>query len=255
MSTAPVSGSERSGGSTATALALKVDHIHAGYGSLRIIHDVSLEVATDEVVSVLGANGAGKTTLLRAISGIIRPRQGAIELLGERIDGRPPHARAAAGIGHVPSGRELFPELTVDDNLLLGGQTVARERREQLHAEVIDLFPALGNMLKRRAGALSGGQQQMLAVGRALMTDPKLLLLDEPSTGLAPKVVAALFDVLRRLIERGDMSILLVEQNAGLALSVARRAYVLETGRCVASGSAAELKQDERVIKAYLGAG
>ena len=233
--------------------ALKLEGVHAGYGGLRVLHDVSLEVGHNEVVSVIGANGAGKTTLLRAIAGVLRAGEGTIEFFGERVERRPSHELTKAGIGHVPSGRELFPMLTVEDNLQLGAYGVPRERRQELHDGVLELFPALGNMLKRDAGALSGGQQQMLAVGRALMTDPRLLLLDEPSTGLAPKIVASLFDALRQLLHRGDMSILLVEQNVGLALSLARRAYVLETGRIVVSGEAEALKQDERVLAAYLG--
>lgn len=243
-------GAERS-----TAPALRLEHVDAGYGRLRVLEDISLEVGREEVVGVLGANGAGKTTLLRAIAGVIRPRAGTIAMFGERIDGRSAHELTRTGIGHVPSGRELFAEMSVEDNLQMGGYGTSRDRRKELHAAVLDLFPRLGQMLKRRAGALSGGEQQMLAVGRALMTDPRVLLLDEPSTGLAPRIVSTLFDGLRRLIERGDMSILLVEQNAGLALSVSRRAYVLDTGRCVLSGTAREIREDERVVGAYLGGG
>lgn len=244
---------QQSGEDRTAMPTLRVNNVDAGYGPLRILHGISLEVGANEVVSVLGANGAGKTTLLRTIAGAIRPRSGSVSLFGERIDGRPAYALARAGIGHVPSGRELFPDLTVEENLMLGAYAVERGRRPELRERALDLFPVLREMLRRRAGALSGGQQQMLAVGRALMTGPRLLLLDEPTTGLAPKVVLTLFDAMRQLIATGDLSILLVEQNAALALALARRAYVLENGRCVLSGDSAELKDDPRIVSAYLG--
>jgi branched-chain amino acid transport system ATP-binding protein len=233
---------------------LSIEHVDAGYGTLRVLRDVSLTVEAEEVVSVLGANGAGKTTLLRTIAGVLTPRAGSITLSGEAIAGRPAHTLAGAGVGHVPSGRELFANMTVDENLRMGGFAIAKERASEIHARIIELFPTLRDKLRRRAGSLSGGEQQMVAIGRALMTDPKLLLLDEPSTGLAPKVVGSLFDALRELTATSDMSILLVEQNAGLALSFAKRAYVLEVGRCVLSGSAEELREDRRVLSASLGA-
>jgi branched-chain amino acid transport system ATP-binding protein len=234
-------------------LALRVRDLNAGYGALLVLHDIALDVSSNEVVSVLGANGAGKTTLLRAIAGLIKPRSGLVELFGERIQGGSAYALARAGIGHVPSGRELFPELTVADNLALGGAKTPRGRRKELYERSLDLFPALPRLLDRRAGKLSGGEQQMLAVGRALMTDPKLLLLDEPSTGLAPMIVLSLFEALERLIAEQGMSILLVEQNAALALRLSSRAYILETGRVVLSGDADELAGDPRVVSAYLG--
>jgi branched-chain amino acid transport system ATP-binding protein len=238
----------------ATQPLLRIEHVDAGYGTLRVLRDISLEVGAEEVVSVLGANGAGKKTLLRTIAGVLVPREGTIAFAGEDIGGRAAHALARAGIGHVPSGRELFAGMTVEDNLRMGGFAVARDRCEEIRERVLDLFPTLKDKLRRRAGSLSGGEQQMVAIGRALMTDPKLLLLDEPSTGLAPKVVGSLFEALRRLTESTDMSILLVEQNAGLALSFGNRAYVLEVGRCVLSGPSDELREDKRVLNAYLGA-
>ena len=230
---------------------LEVTDLSAGYGLLRVLESVSLTVGEEEVVGVLGANGAGKTTLLRAIAGVIRPTAGSVVFRGERIDGRPDHALARAGIGHVPSGRELFADLSVDDNLLLGAYSVAKPRAAELRKRVLELFPALAGLGWMRAGSLSGGQQQMLAVGRALMTDPHLLLLDEPSTGLAPSIVAALFEALQKLIHDYGMSVVLVEQNASLALRLARRGYVFQHGRCVLSGTSDELRETG-LVSAYL---
>ena len=238
--------------SPTSAQVLEVKNLFAGYGRFKVLHDVSMTVGADEVVGVLGANGAGKTTLLRAISGIIPATGGEIWLRSQRVDGRPAYALTRDGIGHVPSGRELFPELSVDDTLTTGAYAVSKQRARELRVRVLDLFPALGNMLGRQAGALSGGQQQMLAVGRALMTDPHLLLLDEPSTGLAPNLVASLFEALREMIKDGGMSVIVVEQNVSLALSLAKRAYVLQHGRFVLSGAAEELHGDV-LAKAYLG--
>jgi branched-chain amino acid transport system ATP-binding protein len=238
--------------SAAPTPTLEVAGLSAGYGSLRVLHDVAFSVAPREVVGILGANGAGKTTLLRAIAGVVRPSAGQVRLHGREVQGQPDHAITAAGVGHVPSGRELFPDLTVADNLDLGGFRVAAPRAKELRHRALELFPALADMLGRRAGALSGGEQQMLAFGRALMTDPTLLLLDEPSTGLAPAIVEALFSALRRLITEDEMSVILVEQNAELALDVVSRAYVLRQGRFVLSGSTAELRQTA-LVDAYLG--
>ncbi|GAC1374297.1 MAG: ABC transporter ATP-binding protein [Acidimicrobiales bacterium] len=231
---------------------LEVSDLTAGYDGLRVLHGVSLTVRHNEVIGILGANGAGKTTLLRAIAGAIRPTGGCVTLLGHDVTGQPDYVLTAKGIGHVPSGRELFPDLSVEDNLAMGAYRVSSPRAKELRAGVLELFPSLTKMLARRAGALSGGEQQMVAVGRALMTDPALLLLDEPSTGLAPAVVASLFNALRRLIERGGMSVVLVEQNAELALSVVGRAYVLQQGRFVVSGTASELHHT-KLVDAYLG--
>jgi branched-chain amino acid transport system ATP-binding protein len=233
--------------------SLAVQDLHAGYGEIKVLQGVTLEVGLEEVVAVLGANGAGKTTLLRAISGILAAERGQITLFGEPITGRRPNDLTRRGIGHVPSGRELFPDLTVADNLMLGGLPAARDRRRALRRRVLALFPALEPLLRRPAGRLSGGEQQMVAIGRALMTDPRILLLDEPSTGLAPKVVSTLFASLSWLIREEGLSVLLVEQNAKLALSLADRAYVLEHGRCDLSGRAADIASDPRVIAAYLG--
>ena len=230
---------------------LQVTDLSAGYGLLRVLESVSMTVGREEVVGVLGANGAGKTTLLRAIAGVIRPTAGTVTFMGRRVDGQPDHALSRLGIGHVPSGRELFADLTVDDNLQMGAYRVAPSRAEELRQRVLELFPVLGGMGGRRAGSLSGGQQQMLAVGRALMTDPHLLLLDEPSTGLAPSIVGALFEALHRLIHDYAMSVILVEQNASLALRLARRGYVFQHGRCVLSGTSEELKATG-LVSAYL---
>jgi branched-chain amino acid transport system ATP-binding protein len=234
--------------------ALEVTDLEAGYGALRVLHGISLTVQRNEVVGVLGANGAGKTTLLRAIAGSVRPHAGSVVLHGRTVTGLPDYQVTRAGVGHVPSGRELFAGMSVDENLTMGGHSVPAARAVELRQRVLELFPALGAMLDRRAGALSGGEQQMLAFGRALMTDPSLLLLDEPSTGLAPAIVASLFDALRQLIAEGGMSVVLVEQNAGLALEVVERAFVMRQGRIVLSGSATELANDTTLVAAYLGA-
>jgi branched-chain amino acid transport system ATP-binding protein len=234
---------------------LTVDDVYAGYGDITVLRGVSLHVSPEEVVAVLGANGAGKTTLLRTIAGVLPARRGEILLSGESIRGIPAHRLTRHGIGHVPSGRELFPELSVDDNLMLGALSAPRDRRQALRRRVLSLFPAVAELLNRPAGRLSGGEQQMVAIGRALMTDPHVLLLDEPSTGLGPKVVSALFESLGWLIREEGLAVLLVEQNTKLALTLADRAYVLEQGRCDLSGRAADIAGDPRVIAAYLGHG
>jgi branched-chain amino acid transport system ATP-binding protein len=236
-------------------VVLAVDDMQAGYGDIEVLRGVTLDVEPEEVVAVLGANGAGKTTLLRAIGGVLPPKGGEIRIFGESIRGVAAHELTRRGVGHVPSGRELFPELSVDDNLMLGGLAASRDRRQALRRRVLSLFPAVAELLGRPAGRLSGGEQQMVAIGRALMTDPRILLLDEPSTGLAPKVVAALFESLGWLIREEGLAVLLVEQNAKLALTLADRAYVLEQGRCDLSGRAADIAGDSRVIAAYLGHG
>jgi branched-chain amino acid transport system ATP-binding protein len=233
--------------------ALAVTDLAAAYGALRVLHGITLSVGENEVVGVLGANGAGKTTLLRAIAGVVRPTGGRVALHGADVTGKPAHTLARMGIGHVPSGRELFPNLSVDDNLDLGAYKVPRARAAEIRARVLDLFPTLTRMLDRRAGALSGGEQQMVSFGRALMTDPSLLLLDEPSTGLAPAVVKDLFAALRQLISAGGMSVVLVEQNAALALSVVKRAYVLRHGELVLEAPSNELTE-ARLMDAYMGA-
>ena len=233
--------------------ALSVDSIVAGIASLNILHGVSLEVPAREVTLLLGANGAGKTTLMRTVAGLISPRSGRIMLFGESIRGRPPHLIARAGIGHVPSGRELFPRMTVADHLALGGRLCAPERREAQRERVLGLFPPVVRRLRQQAGTLSGGEQQMVSIARALMTDPKVLLLDEPSAGLAPKVVQSVFEILPKLQSQG-VSVLLAEQSLTYGFSVAKQAYIIRDGRIVLSGSTAELSEDANIVKAYLGA-
>ncbi len=232
--------------------ALSLSGVVAGIGPLTILQGVDLEVGEGEVVVVLGANGAGKTTLLRTIAGLLAPRAGSIRLRGEEIAGRPAHRITRAGIGHVPSGRELFPRLSVGDHLELGGQVCAPARRAELRASVLEMFPVLAERLGQRAGTLSGGEQQMVAIARALMTDPRVLLLDEPSTGLAPRIVLSVFQTFPALRKQG-VSILLAEQSLTLGLSAADRAYVMDHGRMVLSGTAAELAGDKRVADTYLG--
>jgi branched-chain amino acid transport system ATP-binding protein len=232
--------------------AIELDNVVAGIGPLTILHGVSLTVAAGGVSVLLGANGAGKTTLLRTVAGILAPRSGRISLFGEPIGGRPGHLVARAGIGHVPSGRELFPRLSVADHLALGGRLCAPPRCAELRERVLALFPELTTRLRQTAGTLSGGEQMMVAIGRALMTDPRVLLIDEPSTGLAPKVVLSIFRTLPQLQSQG-MSVLLAEQSLRSGFSVADRAYILRDGRIVMSGTPAELAADSGVVKAYLG--
>ena len=233
-----------------TAL-LELDGVNARYGPVRALHGVSLAVDDGEIVAVLGANGAGKTTTLRAVSGTVR-RAGRISFAGRTLERRPPEAVARAGIAHVPEGRGTFGELTVHENLRLGAWT----RRGRLRGEeerVLAHFPALAERTRQPAGTLSGGEQQMLALARALMARPRLLMLDEPSLGLAPLVVASIFAILRRLNEEEGLAVLLVEQNATLALEAASTAYVLEVGRVAVAGPAADLRADESVRRSYLG--
>ncbi len=232
--------------------ALLVEGLVAGIGPLTILHGVSLEVGANEVAVVLGANGAGKTTLLRAVAGLLAPRKGRVQLFGEAIEGRAPHLVARAGIGHVPSGRELFPRLSVGDHLDLGGRLCGPPRRAELKERLLAMFPVLAERLRQPAGTLSGGEQQMVAIARALMTDPRVLLLDEPSTGLAPKIVLSVFETLSKLREHG-VSIVLAEQSLTLGLSMADRAFVIDHGRIVLSGTATELSNDRRVVDTYLG--
>jgi branched-chain amino acid transport system ATP-binding protein len=237
---------------TAAVPALSLEEVVAGYGAVTILHAVSLTLAASEIVVVLGANGAGKTTLIRAIAGLLAPRSGRIRLYGRPIEGQAAYRTTRAGIGHVPSGRELFSRLTVGDHLELGGRLCPPSRRVALKQRMFDLFPVLSERLKQRAGTLSGGEQQMLAIARALMTDPRVLLLDEPSTGLAPKIVSAVFAILPLLQAQG-VSVLLAEQSLTMGLSAANRGYVLDHGRIVLSGTAAELANDQRVVDTYLG--
>jgi branched-chain amino acid transport system ATP-binding protein len=232
-------------------LLLELDEVEARYGAVQALRGVSLTVTEGEVVAVLGANGAGKTTTLRAISGTVE-RGGVIDYDGREFKGGP-EAAARAGIAHVPEGRGTFATLTVHENLRLGAYT-RRERGTKADiAWVTSYFPWMAQRGSQRAGTLSGGEQQMLALGRALMSRPRLLLLDEPSLGLAPLVVRELFRIVRELNEKEGLTVLLVEQDARIALSVASRAYVLEVGKVVLSGSSETLRADESVRRSYLG--
>ena len=234
---------------------LEIFDLEAGYGPIRAVDRVSLDVADGELVALIGANGAGKTTLLMAISGIVPARGGAIRFAGTEITGLPPHAVMRLGVGHAPEGRRIFPRLTVRENLQLGGFT--RPDGPRLRGDIDEacgLFPVLGERMEQPGGTLSGGEQQMLAIARALVGRPRLLLLDEPSLGLAPLIVAKVFEVIAALAARG-IAVLLVEQNARAALKLAARGYVLENGRITLTGSGPELASDRRVRDAYLGEG
>ena len=233
---------------------LRTAGLRAGYGPVTVLHDLDLEVNEGEIVVILGANGAGKTTTMRAISGTIG-RQGTVELQGADITKLSPDNIVRQGVAQVPQGRGTFPELSVEDNLRAGAIT----RRDGMSKIAADMdrwyqqFPRLAERRGQRAGSLSGGEQQMLAIARALMSRPKLLLCDEPSLGLAPLITQELFGVIERLNKEEGLSVLLVEQNANLAMHMASRVYLLETGRIVAKGSAAELSADDSIRKAYLG--
>ncbi len=231
---------------------LRVDGLEVAYGKIRALKGVALEVGRGEIVAVLGNNGAGKTTTLRTVSGLLQPARGTITLDAEPLVGVPPHEIARRGIAHVPEGRRIFNRLTVRENLVMGAYT----RRDAGIAADLDrvfaLFPRLAERVGQVAGTLSGGEQQMLAIARALMLHPRLLLLDEPSMGLAPVLVEQIFDTVAD-INRQGMTILLVEQNAAMALSIAHRGYVLETGSIALAGTAAELADNADVRRAYLG--
>lgn len=235
-------------------MLLRVDSISMFYGSFKALRDVSLQVDSSEVVTVLGANGAGKSTLLRTISGLLRPQTGKIDFNGQRIDTLPPDAIVKLGISQCPEGKLLFPEMPVYKNLELGAYVRRNDRKliEKLRQEVYELFPILGERKKQLAGTLSGGEQQMLAIGRALMSDPRLIMLDEPSLGLAPLIVATIMDVIVRIKQRGTAG-LLVEQNAAESLRIADRGYVMETGKVTLAGTSVTLMGNEKVRQAYLG--
>jgi branched-chain amino acid transport system ATP-binding protein len=230
---------------------LELEGVEARYGPVKVLHGVSLEVGEGETVAVLGANGAGKTTTLRAISGTVR-RSGTILFGGSRL-ARSPEAVARAGIAHVPEGRGTFAELSVEENLLLGAFVRRNGDFERQLRELLEHFPWLEERRAQQAGTLSGGEQQMLALARAFMQRPRLIMVDEPSLGLAPLVVGRIFDVLRGWVESHGMSALVVEQNATVALASAERAYVLEVGRVAVTGTAAELNANESVRRSYLG--
>jgi len=231
---------------------LEIDSLVAGYGRIEVLHGVSIRVGAGQIATLIGANGAGKTTLLRAISGVQPVTAGMVRFDGRSLQSMPSHARVAFGIAQVPEGRQLFAPLSVEDNLKLGAWARRMADGAKDLARIYALFPILGSRRDTPAGSLSGGQQQMLAIGRALMAKPRLLLLDEPSTGLAPIVIDQILDIIRALKSEG-MTVLLVEQNVHAALALADRVYVLETGRITASGNAAEMAVDKRVREAYLG--
>ncbi|GAA1034386.1 ABC transporter ATP-binding protein [Virgisporangium ochraceum] len=234
---------------------LHVESLHAGYDNLRVLHGIDLDVPAGDLLAVIGANGAGKTTLLRAVSGLIRPSSGRVTVDGRAVTGLRAEKVAAAGLAHVPENRLVFPSLTVADNLALGGWTRRSSRLTDDRDRVLDLFPRLRSRLAQPAGTLSGGEQQMVVIGRGLMAGPKLLLLDEPTTGLAPRLVPEIFAALARLRDEAGLAILLVEQNARAAFRVADRVAVMDRGRIATKGTPAELAGDDRVQRAYLGGG
>ncbi len=234
---------------------LVVEDLHVSYGAIRAIHGVTLRVNAGEIVTLIGSNGAGKTTTLKAISGLTRVARGSVKYEGRDITGLPPHAIVRLGMAHAPEGRGIFANLSVQENLAMGA--FIRNDAAGIKSDterVFTLFPRLKERIKQRAGTLSGGEQQMLAIGRALLTKPRLLLLDEPSLGLAPQVVQTIFRIIREINASGT-TILLVEQNASMALQVAHRAYVLEVGSVAMEGPAKELAQSDQIRRAYLGHG
>lgn len=234
---------------------ITVTSLHAGIGSIEILHDISLTVPAGRLVTVIGANGAGKTTLLRSVSNVLPPSSGAVTFDGAATAGVPAHILARRGLVHVPQGRQIVPMLSVRDNLLIGAARVEGHTPEEIEASLereFERFPVLRERQEIPGGSLSGGEQQMLAVSRALMMKPKLLMLDEPSLGLAPQIVSAIFKTLRKLAEEG-LAVLLVEQLALLALAVADDAYVLQRGRVALSGPAAEIRRNPAVVESYLG--
>lgn len=232
---------------------LRVENLSSGYGNIHVLHQVNLTVNEGEIVTLIGSNGVGKTTTLKTISGLLNPVEGSIYFNNQDISHTPPHKIVEMGISHVPEGRNVFPRLTVRENLEMGAY--ARKDKaaiKQDFTRVMNIFPQLALREKQLAGTLSGGEQQMLAIGRALMSRPRLLLLDEPSMGLAPLVVTGMFEVITEINRQGT-TILLVEQNAQIALRTAHRGYVMETGRIILNDTATALLQNDRVRKAYLG--
>ncbi len=232
---------------------LRVDGIDVAYGDVQVLWDVSLEVGAGEIVALIGANGSGKSTTLATISSLLKPRKGSVTLDGTPLHTRAPHEMVRLGIAHIPEARRLFPEMTVKENLLLGALTPeAKKSRPEMLEKVYGLFPRMREREKQLAGTLSGGEQQMAAIARGLMSKPRLLMLDEPSLGLSPLLVGEIFRVIKEVHEQG-VTVLLVEQNVFKTLSVADRAYVLENGRIVLKGTGAGLLADDHVRKAYLG--
>ncbi len=232
---------------------LKLDNVHSYYGRIHALKGISIEVNEGEIVTLIGANGAGKSTTLRTISGLIHPRQGTVTFEGHDISHTEPHLIVQRGLGHVPEGRGVFPKLTVRENMELGAFNLNdRTELERRLEYAFSLFPRLKERINQKGGTLSGGEQQMLATARGLMLNPRVLMLDEPSMGLAPVLVELIFDIIKQMNERGT-TILLVEQNALMALSIAHRGYVLQTGQIVLNDTAANLKKNEMVQHAYLG--
>jgi len=231
---------------------LKVNDVHVYYNAIHALKGVSFHVKKGELVTLLGANGAGKTTTLKTLSGLLRPRRGNIELEGESLDQTPPDEIVRRGVAHVPEGRRVFPRFTVLENLQIGGYSRDKTSLGPEMDFVFEMFPRIKERRKQAAGTLSGGEQQMLAIGRALMAKPKLLLLDEPSMGLAPKIVEQILETIRS-INRAGVTVLLVEQNAAMALAISHRGYVLETGSVILEGEAGDLAGNDRVRQAYLG--
>ncbi len=233
---------------------LELEGVHTYYGRIHALKGISLHVDEGEIVTLIGANGAGKSTTLRAISGLVRPREGAIRLSGREITADAPHEIVKAGVGHVPEGRGIFPRLTVKENLEMGAFTISDPQEVADRMEfVFGLFPRLRERLDQKGGTLSGGEQQMLATARGLMLKPRILLMDEPSMGLAPVLVESIFQVIRELNQKEGSTILLVEQNAHMALQVASRGYVLQTGAIVLEDTAGNLRANAMVRQAYLG--
>jgi len=233
---------------------LELNDIHSYYDHIHALKGITLQAHEGEIVALIGGNGAGKTTTLRTVSGMMKPRGGTLTYLGENIAGKPAHQTMQMGMSHVPEGRRIFPQLTVRENLEVGAYTITdRKLIEERVQEGFAYFPRLRERENQLGGTMSGGEQQMLAIARALMVNPRLLLLDEPSMGLSPLFVEAIFDIIVKLNREHNTTVLLVEQNANMALAIAHRAYVLQTGEMKLSGKASEIAKDESVRKAYLG--
>lgn len=231
---------------------LKVERLSVAYDSGPVVHDLDLLVQEGEIVGLIGSNGAGKSTILKTVSGLLRPEQGSVTFRGQEVTKLPPHRIPYLGISHVPEGRRIFADLTVEDNLLLGAYRHGGKVKKDDLDHIYSLFPVLLERRKQRSGSLSGGEQQMLALGRALISRPSLLLLDEPSLGLAPLIVRSVFQLIKEIHARG-VTVLLVEQNVNLALNYVHRGYVLQSGRVVLQGTAQELNGNEQLMSAYLG--
>lgn len=232
---------------------LEIKDLHSGYGKIEVLHDINIKVDDCQIVGVIGRNGAGKSTLLNTISGLVKIRSGEILYDGKQIPSTP-HKVVKSGIVQVPEGRRIFPSLSVNENLLMGGYLRPNKEIEETRERVFELFPILKERINQQSGTLSGGEQQMLAMGRGLMANPKIMLLDEPSLGLAPLLFRQVFDMIQRCNRESGMTIILVEQNARMALKMAHYAYVLEDGQVVIEGTGAELLENPRVQSAYLGA-